>query len=114
MRAIVLATVIVAATAPVRGIPAGLPASILVQDARDPDVLYGDREHLQRALTYDAVSAASHYFMAETLIAMDRWEDARRELEGVLAAPLDPAWVPEVREFQRKARKLLADRREGR
>lgn len=70
-------------------------------------------EHLQRALTYDPVSAASHYFLAETLIALNRWDDARRELEHVLAAPLDPAWVPEVREFQQKARNLLADRRKA-
>jgi tetratricopeptide (TPR) repeat protein len=64
-------------------------------------------EHLQRSLDYDPDSAASHYFLAETYLEMDRPEDARRELQKVLDAPLHPDWVPEVREFKRKATALL-------
>jgi tetratricopeptide (TPR) repeat protein len=64
-------------------------------------------EHLQRSLSYDPGSAASHFFLAETYFAMDRDEDARRELQEVLAAPLDPEWAPEVREFQARARAML-------
>ena len=64
-------------------------------------------EHLQRSLTYDPGSAASHFFLAETFVAMDRTEDARRELQEVLDAPFHPDWVPEVNEFKQKARALL-------
>lgn len=67
-------------------------------------------QHLERSLTYDPDSAASHYFLAETYLEMDRRDDARRELQKVLDAPLHPEWVPEVREFQQKARALLAER----
>lgn len=68
-------------------------------------------EHLRRALTYDPTSAASHFFLAETLRAMGRGNEATREWQMVVDAPLAPGWEPEVREFQRKARALLADRR---
>ena len=64
-------------------------------------------QHLERSLTYDPGSAASHFFLAETYLEMDRRDDARRELQKVLDAPLHPEWVPEVREFQQKARALL-------
>jgi tetratricopeptide (TPR) repeat protein len=65
-------------------------------------------EHLQRSLTYNPDSTVSHYFLAETLIDMDRAADARAELQKVLDAPLDPEWTPEDREFKDKARTLLA------
>ena len=65
-------------------------------------------EHLQRSLTYDATSAASHFFLAEVYLDMNRRDDARRELQLVLDAPLTPAWAPEVREFQEKAKTMLA------
>lgn len=65
-------------------------------------------EHLQRSLTYDPANAASHFFLAEAYLSMDRDEDARRELELVLDAPETVEWGPEVREFKRKARALLA------
>jgi tetratricopeptide (TPR) repeat protein len=64
-------------------------------------------EHLQRSLNYDPGSAASHFFLAETYLEMDRDEDARRELRLVLDAPLDPEWVPETNEFKAKAAALL-------
>jgi tetratricopeptide (TPR) repeat protein len=65
-------------------------------------------EHLQRALKYDATAAASHFFLAETYLAMDRREEARQELQRVLDAPVHPDWVPEVGEFKQRARALLA------
>ena len=70
-------------------------------------------EHLRRSLTYNPNSTASHYFLAETLVARDRDAEARAELQRVLDAPLDPEWAPEDREWKEKARKLLAqlDRR---
>jgi tetratricopeptide (TPR) repeat protein len=65
-------------------------------------------EHLQRSLTYDPDNAATHYFLGETYLAMNRRDDARRELLRVLDAPLAPEWIPEIREFQEKARVQLA------
>jgi tetratricopeptide (TPR) repeat protein len=67
-------------------------------------------EHLRKSLTYNPNSHASRYFLAETLFSMDRDADAREELQKVLATPLDPDWTPEDREFQAKARALLARR----
>jgi hypothetical protein len=52
-------------------------------------------------------STVSHYFLAETLLDLDRDAEARAELQKVLDAPLDPAWTPEDREFKEKARALL-------
>lgn len=65
-------------------------------------------EHLRRSLTYNPDSTASRFFLAETLLAMDRKEEARAELERVLAAPVNPEWAPEDREFKTRARRLLA------
>lgn len=80
--------------------------------ARVPGLFGGSRtravDHLRRSLTYDPGNAASHYFLAETYLAMDRREDARREFLQVLDAPLRPEWIPEVKEFKEKARAQLA------
>jgi tetratricopeptide (TPR) repeat protein len=65
-------------------------------------------EHLRRALAFDPANPASHYFLAETLLALGRRDDARREFEAVLVGDVDPAWEPEGREFRAKARTLLA------
>ena len=65
-------------------------------------------EHLRRSLKYNPNSTASHYFLAETLVARDRDAEARAELQRVLDAPLDPEWAPEDREWKERARKLLA------
>jgi tetratricopeptide (TPR) repeat protein len=64
-------------------------------------------EHLQRSLAYDPNSSASRYFLAETLIEMNRGDEARAELQKVLDAPINPEWAPEDREFKEKARVLL-------
>ena len=64
-------------------------------------------EHLQRSLTYNSNSTASHYFLAETLLDMNRRVEARAELQKVLDAPFDPEWTSEDREFKEKARMLL-------
>lgn len=79
---------------------------------RVPGLFGGSRtrsvEHLRRSLTYDPDNAASHSFLGETYLAMNRREDARREFLRVLDAPLLPDWIPEVREFKEKARAQLA------
>ncbi len=65
-------------------------------------------EHLRKSLTYNPNSSASHFFLAETLLDMDRKADARAELQKVIDSPLDPGWTPEDKEFKEKARKLLS------
>jgi hypothetical protein len=67
-------------------------------------------EHLRKSLTYNPNSHASRFFLAETLFAMDRDAEAREELKKILAAPIDPDWAPEDREFKKKAQDLLAAR----
>ncbi len=65
--------------------------------------------HLRKSLKYNANSTASHFFLAELLIADGRKDEARTELEGVLAVPdHDPVWGPENDEFKVQARTLLA------
>jgi len=64
-------------------------------------------EHLRTSLMYDPTSVASHYFLAETLFDMDRDADAREELRKTIAAPLDPDWEPEEREFKKMAEERL-------
>ena len=68
-------------------------------------------EHLRKALTYNPQSTASLYFLAETLIALDRDDDARETLQKLLDAPVHPDWAPEDREFKQKAAALLKELR---
>ena len=64
-------------------------------------------EHLRKSLTYNPSSSASLYFLAETLIDLGKKPEARATLEKLLAAPVDPEWAPEDRDFQKQARSLL-------
>jgi hypothetical protein len=64
-------------------------------------------EYLRRSLTYNQYSTASLYFLAETLIDLKRKNDAKATLERLIAAPIDPAWAAEDREFKVKAGRLL-------
>ncbi|HEY3160306.1 MAG TPA: TRAP transporter TatT component family protein [Vicinamibacterales bacterium] len=64
-------------------------------------------EHLKKSLTYKPNSTASLYFLAETLLDMNRTAEAREALHKVIDAPLDPDWAPEDRDFKRKAQNLL-------
>ena len=64
-------------------------------------------EHLRRSLTYNPSSTASLYFLAETLIDLKRKSEARAVLDRLIAAPIDPAWAAEDREFKEKAGRLL-------
>jgi hypothetical protein len=78
---------------------------------RVPGILGGSKkkseQHLRQSLKYNPNSTATLLFLAETLIALDRKEEARTTLEKLLAAPEDPEWVPEDREFKAAAAKLL-------
>ena len=65
-------------------------------------------QHLRASLKYGPQSTASHFFLAETLFALGRADEAKQELQRVLDAPVDPEWAPEDREFKAKARKQLS------
>ena len=65
-------------------------------------------QHLRASLGYGPNNTASRFFLAETLRALDRPQEARAELQKVLDAPIDPDWGPEDRDFKEQARRLLA------
>jgi tetratricopeptide (TPR) repeat protein len=64
-------------------------------------------EHLRKSLTYNPNSASSLFFLAETLIDLGKTDEAREALRRLEAAPLDPEWAPEDREFKLKGNNLL-------
>jgi tetratricopeptide (TPR) repeat protein len=64
-------------------------------------------EHLRKSLTYNPNSTASLFFLAETLLDIDRKAEARAALQKVLDVAPDPEWGPEDREFKDKARRLI-------
>jgi tetratricopeptide (TPR) repeat protein len=63
--------------------------------------------HLRASLNYDPRSTASHFFLAELLLADGRRAEARAEAQLVLEAPVDPEWEPENQDFKRQARRFL-------
>jgi hypothetical protein len=65
-------------------------------------------EHLRTALTYDAQSTISHFFLAEVLIADGDRAQGRVELQRVLDAPINPEWEPEDLEYKAKASALMS------
>jgi hypothetical protein len=65
-------------------------------------------EHLRRSLTYDANSTVSRFFLAETLLELDRDHEARAELRKVIDSPGTPGWEPEDAEWRARAKELLA------
>jgi tetratricopeptide (TPR) repeat protein len=79
-----------------------------------PGLFGGDKrkaeQHLRKSLTYNPDSAASRFFLAETLFELDRDKEAMDELRAVIAGPLDPEWTPEDLDFKEQAKRLLATR----
>ena len=71
-------------------------------------------EHLRRSLGYNPDSIASHFFLAETLLDMDRRAEAVSVLERILTLQPDAEWVPEDREFKTQAQRLLTTLRQKR
>ena len=63
--------------------------------------------HLRKSLTYNPNSIISHLFLAETLADMGRKDDARKEYQAALDAPIDPNWAPEDRRFKEQAKQGL-------
>ena len=66
-------------------------------------------QHLRKSLTYNPNSTASLFFLAETLVELDRRADAITMLQRAIEAPVDPEWAPEDREFKQKATILLKE-----
>lgn len=64
-------------------------------------------EHLRKALAYNPQSVITRLFLAETLIELDRTDEAKKELDAAIAAPEDPEWAPEDRRFKQQAQALL-------
>ncbi|CAN5856723.1 hypothetical protein BH18ACI5_BH18ACI5_08200 [soil metagenome] len=64
-------------------------------------------EHLRRSLTYNQNSISSRFFLAETLLDMDRKAEALAELRRVGELQPDPEWIPEDQEFKSKGQRLL-------
>jgi tetratricopeptide (TPR) repeat protein len=65
-------------------------------------------EHLRKSLQYDPTSTASLYFLAETLVDLDRRPEALETLRKLADAPIDTDWAPEDREFKAKGQLLTA------
>ena len=86
--------------------------------AKVPGLFGGSRqkseEHLRRSLRYNANSIASRFFLAETLLDLDRKTEAIDELQRVLDTPPDREWIPEDRDFKDKAQRLLNTLRQKR
>ena len=69
-------------------------------------------EHLRKSLGYNPGSIASRFFLAETLLDMDRKAEAIGELQRVIDLPPDPDWIPEDQEFKAQAKRLLTTLRQ--
>lgn len=65
-------------------------------------------EHLRKSLSYNANSIITHIFLAETLEDMGRKDEARKEAQAALDAPIDPNWAPEDKRFKEQAKRLIA------
>ena len=78
-----------------------------------PGLFGGDLEkseqHLRTALTYKPDSVISLLFLAETLIKRDRKAEARTTLDAAIAAPPDPAWIPEDTRFKARGPPAAVD-----
>lgn len=71
-------------------------------------------QHLRQSLTYNTNSIASRFFLAETLLDLDRRSEAVAELQRVVDTPPDQQWLPEDRHFKQQAQRLLNTLRQKR
>ena len=60
-------------------------------------------EHFRRALDRFPHSANALLFLAESLTAQKKTDEARALLQRVIDAPIEMEWAPEDREYKRKA-----------
>jgi tetratricopeptide (TPR) repeat protein len=64
-------------------------------------------ELLRRCLSADPASTVGHYYLAQTLVAVDRIVEARAELRAAIDAPMDPDNEPEYKVWKRRADRML-------
>lgn len=67
-------------------------------------------EYLEKALALEDNNSNIRVHLAEAYLAKNRKEDAKKQLEYVLAMKPDPAFLPEFQESVAQARKLLETR----
>ena len=76
-----------------------------------PRFLGGGRERarasFQRAIEIAPASTVTRLYFAEMLLEMGNADQARIQLEAILNAPPDPAWMFEIKRDQRLAREML-------
>lgn len=87
---------------------AGIAAGLLGGSSKKSEA------HLRQSLTYGPDSTLSRFFLAKTLLGMDREAEALRELQHVIDAPIDPEWAPESQEYKERAQRLLTALRQKR
>jgi len=63
--------------------------------------------HLKKALAYNPQSTITLYFLSEVALDDGKKDEARKYLQQVLDAPLDPEWTPEDKDYKRKAGEKL-------
>ena len=84
-------------------------------DIEAPRIAGGDPkravETLEKNLRFGEKNALYRLRLAQAYLAVERREDARRELEGILKMTPNPAYVPEYNDAVREARKLLDEMR---
>jgi tetratricopeptide (TPR) repeat protein len=64
-------------------------------------------QHIRKSLIYGPNTVISHVFLADTLADMGRKDEARKQYQAAIDAPLDPNWIPEDRRFKEQAKQLL-------
>ena len=70
--------------------------------------------HLRKSLTYDENNVLSHFFLAETLLELDRDNEAMAALQRAIDAPLSNDFAPEDRVYKKQAAELLAQKKQQR
>jgi tetratricopeptide (TPR) repeat protein len=80
-------------------------------DIEAPRIAGGDPQRavqtLEKNLRFGEKNALYRLRLAQAYLAVNRQEDARRELQGILNMTPNPAYVPEYNDAAREARKLL-------
>lgn len=82
-------------------------------DLELPGFVGGDKkravERLERGLAYGKQNAFLRLRLAEAYLAVKNKQEARRQIEAILAMKPDPNYIPEYKEAATEARKLLQE-----
>ena len=80
-------------------------------DLKAPKLLGGDPQkavvEMEKGLRFGGTNAFLRLHLAEAYLAVKRPEDARKQLEAIINMTPDPNYLPEYREAETEARKLL-------